>query len=651
MTRRAVPAAIAVTAVTFALYRATLLPGFDFGDTGSFQTMVGSPIITPRDGYPLYFAVSAAFLRLVGGPAAHSLNLASAAEAAIACGLLTLVASAISGSVVAGVGSALLFAGSYTFWSQSIIAEVYALHMLAIGLTLGLLLRWEERPTLARLGTFFAVYAVAFGNHLSMILLAPAYTIFLLAAAPRGWRSLLTWPVITLALAAAAAGALQYGWNLRTLWFGPHPPDRFLDAVRAGWFDITKSDWRESMALQVPSGMAGDHAAMYRFDLLQQFGWGGVLLAAIGVTALATKSRRRTALLATAYIVNVLFAFSYNVGDAHVFYLPSHLIVALLAAPGAVCVGRAVTAVWPRRQPDRTGRQAGWDHDSPDRWLASSGVAVAGLILIGYAGLRIYRDYPALDRSEDRRPSTVLSALTAGIDVRSSILLTDLNWQVENGLSYYASHERPEIAYARLADVLLYAPALVRDNDEIGRDVALTAVARDRLRDAYGPLIPTRAAPGLEPPTVTRLVQNLAPGTRYVLAVLKPSREFTIDTADLDRAAAVLSGGRLTSIPGGDYAALAGVIGERPVLTAGSARPFRYRVDLAGVPVEVRMESWLAADTIRRMGFGQVVAARHHALIIERGVSLVAFDPAGRPIESGYAAGIFAPQPRYLCYR
>ena len=87
MTRWPVLAAIAVTGVAFALYHATLLPGFDFGDTASFQTMVGSPIITPRDGYPLYFAVSAAFLRVAGGDAAHSLNLASAVEAAIACGL------------------------------------------------------------------------------------------------------------------------------------------------------------------------------------------------------------------------------------------------------------------------------------------------------------------------------------------------------------------------------------------------------------------------------------------------------------------------------------------------------------------------------------------------------------------------------------
>jgi hypothetical protein len=51
------------------------------------------------------------------------------------------------------------------------------------------------------------------------------------------------------------------------------------------------------------------------------------------------------------------------------------------------------------------------------------------------------------------------------------------------------------------------------------------------------------------------------------------------------------------------------------------------------------------------MGFGHVIAARRHTLIIERGVSFVTFDQAGRPVRSGYAAGIFAPQPRYLCYR
>jgi hypothetical protein len=306
---------------------------------------------------------------------------------------------------------------------------------------------------------------------------------------------------------------------------------------------------------------------------------------------------------------------------------------------------KMLIAGWALLEPNLT------DHRRAYRRIASSAAALSGLALIGYAGLRIYRDYPALDRSEDRRPAAVLSALTAGIDVRSAILLTDLNWQVQNGLSYYAGRQRPEIAYARMADVLLYAPALVRDNFEIARDVALTAGAREQLIGAYGPLIPTVADTGVDSPAISALVQHLAPGTRYVLAVLKPSRDFTLDTDDLDRAVSMLSGGALTAMPAGDYAALAGVSGERPGLAIASDRPFRRRLGVMGVPVEVRMESWLNSDTIRRMGFGQVIAARHHTLIIERGVSLATFDPSGRPIQTGYAAGIFAPQPRYLCYR
>ena len=50
------------------------------------------------------------------------------------------------------------------------------------------------------------------------------------------------------------------------------------------------------------------------------------------------------------------------------------------------------------------------------------------------------------------------------------------------------------------------------------------------------------------------------------------------------------------------------------------------------------MESWLASDTIRRMGFGHVIAARRHTLIVERGVSFVAFDERGRAAPDGYAA-------------
>ena len=110
----------------------------------------------------------------------------------------------------------------------------------------------------------------------------------------------------------------------------------------------------------------------------------------------------------------------------------------------------------------------------------------------------------------------------------------------------------------------------------------------------------------------------------------------------------LLGGGRTIGLPAGDYAAVAGVAGEAPLVVTASARPFTERVTLAGLPVTIRMESWLAADTIRRMGFGHVIAGRRHTLIVERGVSFAAFDGTGAPVATAYAGSIFAPLPRYL---
>ena len=246
MTRRALLAALIVGLVAFSLYRATLLPGGDFGDTGSFQATVDSPLITPRDGYPLYFAIGALSVRLSGAEPAHTLNLVSAIEGALACGLLVLVGAELSGSILAGAGAALLFAVSFTFWSQAIIAEVYALHAALLALTMWLLLRWQHQPTDTRLFAFFAVFALAFGNHLSMVLLIPGYTLFLLISAPRGWRAMFAPRIVAVAAACALVGAMQYGWNLRTLWLLPDPPQGLVDALQRFWFDeIGRASCRE----------------------------------------------------------------------------------------------------------------------------------------------------------------------------------------------------------------------------------------------------------------------------------------------------------------------------------------------------------------------------------------------------------------------
>src|SRR6266851_3038881 len=288
--------AIAIAGFAFALYYATLLPSFDLGDTGFFQARIGSRTITPRDGYPLYFAIGNLVVWLTRVEPARALNLASAIQGAIACGLIVIVAAELSGSLAAGVAASLLFAGSYTFWSQAIIAEVYALHMALVALTLLLALRWGDRPTNARLSLFLAVYAIGFGNHLSMILLFPAYTFFALCARPGQWRAMLTPRIVGLTIAIALAGSLQYLWNLRGLWQWPSPPRSFVEALQTFWFDVTKSDWRETMVLNVPRSILADRLAMYRFEVVQQFGW-MALLAPLGLIKLFLVNWRRGVLM------------------------------------------------------------------------------------------------------------------------------------------------------------------------------------------------------------------------------------------------------------------------------------------------------------------------------------------------------------------
>jgi hypothetical protein len=96
------------------------------------------------------------------------------------------------------------------------------------------------------------------------------------------------------------------------------------------------------------------------------------------------------------------------------------------------------------------------------------------------------------------------------------------------------------------------------------------------------------------------------------------------------------------------YVAILGVARGPAALVESADRPFRRQLQMGDTDVDVRMESWLASDTIRRMGFGHVIAGRRHTLIVEKGVSFAAFDGDGAALRTAYFSGIFALPQRYL---
>jgi len=252
-----------------------------------------------------------------------------------------------------------------------------------------------------------------------------------------------------------------------------------------------------------------------------------------------------------------------------------------------------------------------------------------------------------VDRHDDQRPRQWLDTLTSGLD-SESLLLADINWQLDNGLDYYARHLRPELNIARASDRALTLPRLVADNLASGREVVMTPDSRRLAEAAYGALFEFTPDPRVDARSLPDRLGPIPEGTLYVLGQLAPYRDLPYDPAEAQALARTLTAGAATLADSPSYQVLAGVVGHPPALDRRSSVPFREGLVLGGVRLDIRMESWLPADTIRRAGFGHVVANHRHALTLERGVSLLLLTPEGQIRQVAYASGLLAPLPRVL---
>jgi hypothetical protein len=221
-----------------------------------------------------------------------------------------------------------------------------------------------------------------------------------------------------------------------------------------------------------------------------------------------------------------------------------------------------------------------------------------------------------------------------------------MDWQLENVLLYSARHEKQGLAWVRLDNVMFHFPFLVRDNVAESRDIVLTAEAAKDVLAAYATRFPLvldqPPAPGL-----ADVVSRIPRGSPYVLTVLLPTPTGrNIDGDDFLRGLAALTGTRAPEQSELAYQVWAGSVGETPALHRFSAHPFRQSVQVTGERFTVRMDAWLPDDTFRRGGFAHVLHERRHALIAERGVSLLWLERDGTP-RTYYGSGLYTPEARF----
>jgi len=367
--RRALPglealSALAVGASALVVYTSTLAPGLTWAnngaDGGDLITAAATGGVAHPSGYPTYLLLVRLFLALPLGTLAFRANLFSAVCAALAAAAITLLVNqcssaprrfALAGGLIAG----LAFALSPVLWSQAVIAEVYALHILFISLIL-LSLPLSGRPAapgfLGRDAVAGALFGLALGNHLTTVLLLPPWLLFSARVDGR-------WQLRRLfrRLAALAAGLLVYAYL--PISASRHPPVNWgLPIDWAGfWWVVSGAPYR-ALAFGLPSSYILNRVSGWAGLVIAQFGLVGMVVAFYGLFFGTASSGRVKVVTGWLALACSIFAIGYNTADSYAYLLPAFLALALWLGLG-FATALAGLGQLHARQPARLALAAG----------------------------------------------------------------------------------------------------------------------------------------------------------------------------------------------------------------------------------------------------------------------------------------------------
>jgi hypothetical protein len=315
-------AGLAVGLAALPLFLHTMCRTIWWHDSAEFAAVAARAGIAHPPGYPLYALLAWPFAALAPTPA-FGANLFSAVSAALAVGLCAAATTCIGGSRLAGLVAGGVLATAPLFWSQAVVAEVYAPGLAALSLVLLLVVLGHQRRDARLLVAAAGVAGLGLGLHLSLATCGLGFA--LLALWHPGGRARRALGC----LVAAAAGSLVFLWLPLREAIDPdiHPLDlRQLDQLV--WY-LRGGNYGNLFVAQ-PDGA---RAARFGAALLDNLGPPGLALAALGALAL------RRAVVGWALLLmaagNTAFFWDYEVYDVEVFLLPSLLVLAVLGGVGA----------------------------------------------------------------------------------------------------------------------------------------------------------------------------------------------------------------------------------------------------------------------------------------------------------------------------
>ncbi|MBI4249621.1 MAG: DUF2723 domain-containing protein [Elusimicrobia bacterium] len=312
----------------------SLAPYRDAGEMGLSASTLG---VSHPPGYPLYVLAARAANLIPLATAAFRLNVFSAAMGAAALALFYLLLLGETGAAPAAF-AVLALGLNPTFWTVSIVSEMYSMNLALMMLLLLLAVRREGW----RVPAFYLLaflYGLSLGNRTDLLLLAPAFLWLLLAAKapPRAWLR---------AAGFFLLGLSVYGYlplrSAQEPWLDWNHPEKLANF----WGTITRKTHGGTLDLLSKNYPAG---AMFGANLKENLlhaagflGWPGVAAAALGIWAHFQSRRAVWPAFLLAYIfAGPVFLFLANMPpNPHALaivephYLMSDVILAVWMAWG-----------------------------------------------------------------------------------------------------------------------------------------------------------------------------------------------------------------------------------------------------------------------------------------------------------------------------
>ncbi len=372
---------VGVGLLAFAVYVQTLLPSVGWGDIARFQYVARVWGIPHRFGYPLYIAVSRLFGYLPVGDLAYRVNLLSAVSAALAAVMVYGIVRRLVDDWVAAASAALSFAFSRALWGQAVVAEVYTLNAFLIGAVVLILLAWHQTRKIGLLYLGIGLYALSFGNHMTVVTLIPAVVYWILVT---DYRVLLELKTVAILAGLMLLGALQYLYVIIRAHQQPLLNELGPFSWR-GWIHwMTRNRFQGQFFGYTLSDQV-DRLRIYLELLEKQFFRWGYILGWIGAWERLKADLKSFVFLALVALGIYGFGMNYGGVTFRIYLVPSYLIFAVFLGCGLSALRRWLAGLL-RSRP---------------RWLSQSLIIALAAVMLVMPLYPLWQNWAEADQSEN----------------------------------------------------------------------------------------------------------------------------------------------------------------------------------------------------------------------------------------------------------